>query len=400
MGRQSAPYVRHLLASLRKGETTALEVAEALEMTRRHVYQLYRQYLVACAGGQADTWQPGRSGGNHRPSWGEAVEGLLHRLLGAKPPLSYSFAASEVLRRLGVRLDRATVRRWARRAGLKSPKTARRKPAAVRRWQCSHIGALWQLDVSPHRWWGERGPLLPLFDLLDDCSRVITGARIYARETLLNYLDFLPRAFESYGLPVALYVDYHSFFWSQQPESLTQLGKALAFYGVTLKYAPTPEAKGKIERQHLFWQNRLPALFIAEKIIAIPPANHLIELLRVHHNEEEVHREIQCTPQSAWRQAIHERRSVLRPKPACPWWQYVWCLRSTIPVGSDGRISVGTQRLRVEWPPHSRVVRCLHPSGAISVLAAPPKTGLMPRVLLHYTPPQNGNFDRTKLWKF
>jgi hypothetical protein len=44
------------------------------------------------------------------------------------------------------------------------------------------------------------------------------------------------------------------------------LGAALRFYEVSLDYAPTPQAKGKIERAHQFWQKRLPALFAAEQI--------------------------------------------------------------------------------------------------------------------------------------
>ena len=53
--------------------------------------------------------------------------------------------------------------------------------------------------------------------MMDDCSRVITGAQLYAREALLAYFDFLPRAFKEYGLPLLFYVDYHSFFFSQNP---------------------------------------------------------------------------------------------------------------------------------------------------------------------------------------
>ena len=48
---------------------------------------------------------------------------------------------------------------------------------------------------------------------------------------------------------------------------MTQLRAALLFYGVSLRYARTPQAKGKIERQYQYWQGRLPALFAAEIII-------------------------------------------------------------------------------------------------------------------------------------
>jgi hypothetical protein len=95
--------------------------------------------------------------------------------------------------------------------------------------------------------------------MLDDCSRVFTGSRLYERELLLSYLDFLPPAFLAYGRRLQLHVDYHSLFFTSTPDALTQLGAALHFYGISLRYAPTPQAKGKVEREHQFWQKRLPA---------------------------------------------------------------------------------------------------------------------------------------------
>ena len=70
-------------------------------------------------------------------------------------------------------------------------------------------------------------------------------------------------------------MDYHSFFFSQVPDALTYLGAALHFYDVTFRYAPAPQAKGKVERLHQFWQNRLPALFAAEAIVDPASANPL-----------------------------------------------------------------------------------------------------------------------------
>ena len=120
----------------------------------------------------------------------------------------------------------------------------------VRRWQCLKIGALCRLDATPHRWFPGDSKNYPLLDLLDDCSRVCTGATIYHREDLLSYFDFLAAAFTEHGLHLELYFDCHSLFFPQCPDALTQLGAALLFYGVSLRYALTPQAKGKIERQH------------------------------------------------------------------------------------------------------------------------------------------------------
>lgn len=376
--------MRHVLAKVRKGEIGAGQAAEALDISQRRVYQLYTGYLQACAHHREDQWVPGLSGGDHSPELSEEAQDLLRKLLGSDTQLSYSFAASEVHRRLGVRLHRATVRRWAFKEHLQHAGPARKTPAAVRRWQCSEIGALWQLDASTHHWFGPYGPKTVLLNIIDDCSRVITGTRLYAKEVLPAYMHFLPMAFTEYGMPLSLYVDFHSFFFSQVPEALTQLGAALRFYGISLKYAPTPQAKGKIERSHEFWQNRLPPLFVIEKVPCVAGANMIIDPLRVHHNGQEMHRELQRTPDAAWQEALSEGRSVIRPVPKCPWWKYVWSVRSAVTVGPDGRIPVGTQRIRVELPPRHRLVQCCHPAGDITVLKEPPCLGKLPTIVLHY----------------
>jgi hypothetical protein len=217
---------------------------------------------------------------------------------------------------------------------------------------------------------------------LDDCSRVCTGAKIYHGEDLLAYFDFLPAAFIEHGLPLELYVDCHSFFFPQRPEALTQLGAALHFYGISLRYARTPQAKGKIERQHQYWQGRLPALFAAENITAPEAANELLPALRRHRNAKEIHRELGRTPDAAANKARREDRTVLRPVPRCPWWPYVWSTRTVLKVGPDGRVPVGYDRLRAGVAAGTRVVHCLHPNGNITILAHEPKSDQKPAILL------------------
>ncbi len=375
-----------MLAQLRSHRLTVATVAEQLGLSPRRCYQLYHQYLRACGRRQQGQWTPKPSGGNRRPAWAPAVEQLLRKLLDARPPASYSFAASEVHRRLGLKLARAQVRRWAHQHDLAVHARPVRPKAPVKRWQRQAIGELWQLDASPHPWFPGSDLQYPLLDLIDDCSRVITGARLYERELLLSYFDLLPAAFAQYGLPLCLYVDCHSFFLAQQPDALTQLGWALKFYDISLLYAPNPQAKGKVERLHLFWQNRLPALFAAEAITNVPHANAWVAQLREHHNLHEKHRELAMTPHQAWTRAQREGRSVLRPQPPCPWWPYVWSLRLPVKVAPDGTVPVANQRLKIAAPPGTKLIRCQHPNGSYSVLAAPPRKDTKPLVLLRYGP--------------
>jgi hypothetical protein len=307
-----------VLASFRAGPLKAQAAAKKLALSRSRFYELYSDYLKACAHHQQSHWTPNASGGDHAPDWPPEVHAVLRKRLSSKPPASYSFAASEVLRQCQYKVDRAQVRRWAMQHDLAHPKPHHRPTAPVRRWQRSQIGELWQLDATPHRWFPGCSQAFPMINMLDDCSRVFTASRIYQRETLLAYLDLLPAAFSQYGLPLELYVDYHSLFFTHDPKALTQLGQALHFYGVTFRFAPTPEAKGKIERAHFFWQERLPAYFASEHIVDLDHADPHVQALRLHRNQHEVHRELKMIPQRAWDLALKEKRSVLRPKPNCP----------------------------------------------------------------------------------
>lgn len=374
--------MRHILSEFRLGHIKADKACAELSLSRSRFYELYADYLSA--GPQRDqNFIPATSGGNHAKEWPVAVLALLRQRLKSKPASSYSFAASEALRLYGFKIDRAQVRRWAIQNHVAHPASAPKAPAVIRRWQRSQIGELWQLDASPHQYFPSSPKAFPMLNLIDDCSRVLTGSKIYPREVLTAYLDLLSEAFTTYGLPLVLYVDYHSMFFTNTPEALTHLGKALHFYGITFRYAPTAEAKGKVERHHQFWQNRLPAYFAAEPVKTLKAANTHICQLRLHHNHKETHRELKMTPQTAWDLALKQKRSVLRPKPDCPWWPFVWSVRSSVRVNAQGLVPVGTHSVPVECAPGTRLVLCYHTSGHHSILAAHPSPNTRP--VIHFS---------------
>jgi hypothetical protein len=384
--RLPAPIIRHLLACHRKDQLSAVEAASELGLSRARFYKLYSQYLRACAQGQAQAWSPGVSGGKHYPDWPASIVALLTKLLSSKPPSSYSAAASELHRRLDFKTDRASVRRWALENRLAPDTRYKTPPKPVKRWQVRDWGALWQYDATPHAFLPNSTQKQVLLDLLDDATRYNTGARLYHAETLLAHLDFLARAFQTHGLPLALYVDYHSFFFTHAPEAFTQLGAALHFYGVALRYAPTPQAKGKIERRHDYWQKRLPPLLAADHIVELEGANRLLDQLLSHANQHEIHRELGTTPHAARQQALARKHAVVRPLPACPWWPFVWSQQTVVRVGDDGKVPVGSQRLSINAPPRSKVLRSLRPDGDLFYLRQAPDKKQKPIVLLHYPP--------------
>jgi hypothetical protein len=105
-------------------------------------YELYAEYLRACAQGRDQSWSPGLSGGDHQPAWAAEVRCLLKKLLSSKPPSSYSACASELHRRLDFKTDRASVRRWAIENKLAPDTRYKTPPKPVKRWQARDYGAL------------------------------------------------------------------------------------------------------------------------------------------------------------------------------------------------------------------------------------------------------------------
>ena len=170
---------------------------------------------------------------------------------------------------------------------------------------------------------------------------------------------------------------------THNPDAFTPLGAALHFYGVARRDAPTPQAKGKIERRHDCWQKHLPPLLAADPIRELDGANRLLDQLLAHAHQHEIHRELGTTPQAARVQTLAEKRSVLRPLPPCPWWPLVWSQRTRVRVGDDGKVPVGSQRQGIETPPRTTVIRCWRPDGDIYYLRHAPDPKAKPIVLLH-----------------
>ena len=123
------------LRRFRAQELSVTAARAELGLGRTRFYELYASYLAACAGGRAHRWSPASSGGNHRPPLAEPIAATVRKLLAASPPSSYSFAASEVLRRHEFALDRATVRRWALAQGCAPVAPRKKPPRPIRRWQ-------------------------------------------------------------------------------------------------------------------------------------------------------------------------------------------------------------------------------------------------------------------------
>ena len=394
INRLGAAHIRDTLQQFIDCRITRFQAMESLQVSKTRLYVLRASYLAAKAKGNAEGWEPGLSGGNHMPKWSDEAQKFLMDVLRPDDDAkrySYAFAASEVGRLHDLFVDRAQVRHWAIEHGIHSPAPKPRPPVHVRRWQRNSIGELWQLDATPDYFLGRQNPALSLIDMIDDCSRMQVGGRLYRHEGVSAYMDLFYRAFTRYGLPLEIYVDNAKFFRGEDG-NLTQLGKRLKFYDISFIFANTPESKGKVERVHQLWQDRLPAYVARQGITAETPLediNEHLDCLIDYRNGFEKHRELHDTPLNVWESAIREGRCKIRQPPHDGWWELIWSEWKGSMIGPRGRLEVDGFLCPTECANGTRVWICRHLDGTISLVLNKPEKGTVPKVVFSNNPRVN-----------
>ena len=120
------------------------------------------------------------------------------------------------------------------------------------------------MDGSFHEWFEQRGPKGCLMNLVDDATTT-TLAAMGAEETIWTAAGVLRSWIEEYGVPVALYTDWKTVYVKEATEqqllrgeaALTQFGRMCARLGIRIIAANSPQAKGRVERNHGTHQDRL-----------------------------------------------------------------------------------------------------------------------------------------------
>lgn len=391
VNRLGAAHIRDTVQQFVAGEIDRHQAMESLQIGKSQLYELRTSYLAAKAAGKSGEWVPGSSGGNHMPQWSEESQEFLRKVLspgGDAKRYSYAFAASEVGRLHDLFVDRSQVRHWAIEHGIQAPARTPRPPAHVRRWQRKSIGELWQLDATPDYFLGRQNPSYSLIDMIDDCSRMQVGGRLYAHETVRSYLDLFYRSFNRFGMPLEIYVDKASFF-RKDDGTLTQLGKRLKFLDISFIFANSPEAKGKVERVHQVWQDRLPAYAASEGFTGETPledVNDHLACLIDYRNGFEKHRDLGDTPLHAWENAVKEGRCKIRQPPTDGWWELIWSEWKGMMIGPRGRLVVGDTLCTTECANGTRVWCCHHLDGTISLVMNKPEKGVGPKIVFTNNP--------------
>jgi transposase len=273
-----------VLARVEKEALNLVNAAEILGLSYRQTKRIWRRYQDEGEEGLQHR-SVGRESGRSKP---KKLRLKVLRLVRKKysgevgerfgPTLAAEHLGSED----GIEIHPETLRRWMLAEGLWSS-MRKRKAHRKRREPRAHFGELVQLDGSFHEWFEQRGPKGCLMNLVDDATGT-TLAALGAEETIWTAAGVLRRWIEQYGVPVALYTDWKTVYVKEATEQQllrgeaaeTQFGQMCKRLGIRIIAANSPQAKGRVERNHGTHQDRLVKKLRRKKIASYETANEFL----------------------------------------------------------------------------------------------------------------------------
>jgi len=266
---------------VKRGELQQKEAAALSGLDYRHLRRLYQRY---CKQGDRGVVHQGRGQPSNRARSAAFKASVLARYQERYPDFGPTLAA-EKLTLDGLEVDHETLRGWLMKAGLWQ---RRRKRKRHRSWRerRAHFGELVQLDGSHHQWFEKRAGKCCLMNMVDDAQGT-TLSWLAEEETIFAAMSLLWQWIERYGIPQSLYTDKKNVYVVDEKtrakaadsgeEVLTQFGRACQQLGIKIITAHSPQAKGRVERNHGTYQDRLVKEFRLVELSTIAEGNAFLQ---------------------------------------------------------------------------------------------------------------------------
>jgi transposase InsO family protein len=378
-------FVVMVLEAFNKGRISEVKACELLGLKRARLYQLRKRWLLCLAKGEPFNLWGRKENAFHRFSleverW---LKGQLHYIRDEadiyRGRFNFAFLSEEAEKEFGYFFHRNSFRRFALREGYYHA-LPDEKGKVYTRFETSGPGALFQHDTSPHLWIPLLGGRQHLILTEDDYSRMVVGGRLVERETSWEHLQVARKTIETFGLPLAYYVDQHSIFrfvghqgvhvryTKEIDEGDIQFRRALRSLDIGVIYAADAESKGKIEKRFDYFQRRLPYLCEKKRIRKIEDAQSILDELVEYYNTCRLHQETGEIPQERLRKAIAEGKGKLKTLDVSRDLDYIFSLQYERTVKKDGTISFQGRRLKIGRFPCQKVTMCLLPGKKIIIL--------------------------------
>jgi hypothetical protein len=272
-----------MLEMVRQGKITLKAAVVTMRVSYRQGKRLYAAYLQKGDAGLIHGNYGKKS--NHRLA-GEIREAALLAYRDRYSDFGPTFAAEKMAEEEGIQISVGTLRNVLIEAGEWKGRR-RAKEYRSRRERKACFGELIQFDGSHHRWFEDRGPICCLMTMIDDATNTRL-AQFFEQETVEAAMTVFSLWIKKYGIPEALYCDKkNAFVLTREPtdaellcgitEPKSHFGRACEKLGVQVIAANSPQAKGRVERNHGIDQDRLVKELRLAGISTIAEANEFLE---------------------------------------------------------------------------------------------------------------------------
>lgn len=377
-------FIQQILQQFNAGTIDVADASRHLQIGRTHLYRLRTRWLQNRAAFTAKL-----SGGDHWPDWPPQAIAFLKEFLPLQKPPNFQLVADELETRLGFKRHRESVAAYARTHFPELLCQPEPRPKARRRWERARLDELWQHDSSIHQWWPAEDKQTLLLTV-DDHSRKLLGAVFVPTDTTWNHFEHFRRLFLRHGLPMVVYTDGLSLFghdsMADDRDPCSEFQRAFSALGVTHLVAPSPQAKGKIERRFGTLQKRLVAILAYEKVTHYAAAQTVLDR-EVQRQNITLCRTTDLSPNAAWQKALDEKRTATRPCPPATLLNLHLALHLKRRVNSDNQIDF----LGKSWPiaptKRSSISLIHHPLRHFWAVTQPPAPPLniWPEILGEYS---------------
>lgn len=358
-----------VLARVKSKELKVVDAASLVGVSYRQAKRLWKRYREEGAQGLKHR-SAGRESARAKPArFRQRVLKLVREKYGGGEGERFgpTLAAEHLGSEDGMRIDAETLRRWMLAEGLWS-RRRKRKAYRKRRERRRHFGELVQMDGSFHDWLEERGPDGCMMNMTDDATSDVE-LRLGDEETIWAAANTLRAWIEKYGVPQALYVDWKNLY-KRAPtpreqlrgeEPVTQFGRMCEKLGIAIIAAGSPQAKGRVERNHGTHQDRLIKKMRRKKIRTHEQANlYLQQEYLPEHNER-------------FRCAAAEAENYHRRAPSAAQLGDVFRLESERIIGNDWVVRYDNRYFQVQAqsrkyaPAQGKVVVCEWQDGRVEI---------------------------------
>jgi transposase InsO family protein len=195
---------------------------------------------------------------------------------------------------------RSTVNKILKRSGLVQPEPRKRPKSSFRRFAYARPRDCYQVDATAVRLAG--GGAAVVFDVLDDCTRLLAACTAADAETAAGAVAAITAAAAGHGAPGIILCDNGSAFTGggrARGAAAGQFSRAVTALGSRLIHSSPyhPQTCGKVERHH---QTLKKWLALQPRPADLPSLQALLDAYRDWYNNRRHHTAAGTAPQAAW----------------------------------------------------------------------------------------------------